>query len=205
MNYIALLLLILAAASCDDSGKSPVRSAPRKEDVRRSSAYWFPNMEAAPPIAPTLPDDFISGIVTNRYVGNGTSSIVWGRSEDIQKLNQGATITPPVFTISESPSPEGSEIITPANRQEFISNYAAMGYSDIQCGSRKMDGWTVDWVAGLRPPHAIYTAWLSKPDRKRQVMITLVAGEGSRLWADFIKPIERSEQVAPSDGDKSAN
>jgi hypothetical protein len=149
-------------------------------------------------MVPTLPDDFIPGFVTNKYVGGGTPTIVWGRFEDIQKLNQGATVTPPIFAISEGPPPDGSEIITPASRQEF----AAMGYSDIQCGSRMMDGWTVGWFSGLRPPDSAYYAWLSKPDRKRRVMITLIAGESSRLWANFIDPIQRSEQVVPSDGQK---
>jgi len=153
-------------------------------------------------MVPTLPDDFIPGFVTNKYVGGGTPTIVWGRFEDIRKLNQGATVTPPIFTISEYPSPEGLEIITPANRKEFISNYTAIGYSDIQCGSRMMDGWTVGWFSGFRPSDSAYFAWLSKPDKKRRVMITLIAGESSRLWENFIEPIERSEQVVPSDEHK---
>src|SRR6478752_9451023 len=114
MRNIALLLLISATTSCDDSRKPPVRSAANADEVRRSSAYWFPNMETAPPMVPTLPDDFIPGFVTNKYVGGGTPTIVWGRFEDIQKLNQGATVTPPIFAISEGPPPDGSEIITPA-------------------------------------------------------------------------------------------
>lgn len=197
MRHFAPLLLIFATTSCDD------RSKPNAADVRRSSAYWFPEIREAPSFIPTLPDDFISGFVTNKFIGDGAPTIVWGRSEDIEKLNRGAIVTPSIFVVGaqhKDPSLEGFRNITPSDKKEFIDNCAAMGYSDIHCGSRKLDGWTVDWFSGLRPPDVENVVWLSKPGRSSNVQINLIMGErGSNLWMNFIKPIEESEKAAASD------
>jgi hypothetical protein len=204
MHYISLFLPILAMTSCDDSRKPPIQSALKVENARQTSAYWFPNMEAVPPIVPGLPDDFITGVVTNKYIEEGNPIIVWGRSDVIEKLNQGATGTLEFFTVTNSFRDPSRDIIMPADRQRFISMCAAGGFSKIECGSLKIDSWTIDWFSGITSIH-YFTAWLSHPDG-RMVTINLKANEtGFPLWKNFIKSFERSEQDGRADGEKPPN
>lgn len=91
----------------------------------------------------------------------------------------------------------------PADRQRFISSCTAAGFSKIECGSQKIDSWTIEWFSGITSTHH-FTAWLSQPDG-RMVTINLIADEaGFPLWKNLIKSFERSE-AGRGDGDKPSN
>ena len=160
-------------------------------------------MSEIPPIVPAVPDDFIPGVVTNKYIGDGKPTLVWGNIGDIRSLNEGATCTQPFFVITERVGSENPMEITPANREKFITNYAASGFTDIKYGTGRIDGWSLEWSSmRLSDDYSLAVA-LSKPGRKNQILVSLLAGEaGLPVWDKFLKGITKSEQAAASDGDK---
>lgn len=195
MHKITLLLLVVAATSCDDDRHKSVRVSTDASAVRCESSYWFPKMSEIPPIVPAVPDDFIPGVVTSKYVGDGKPTLVWGRVDNIRSLNEGATYTSPIFVITELDGSEEPMVITPANREEFISNYAAAGFSDIKCGTGRIDGGTMEW-SSMRLANDYSLAFdLSKPGRRNRIVVSLLAGEaGLPVWEKVLNSITRSEQ-----------
>ncbi len=150
-------------------------------------------MSEVPPIVPAVPDDFIPGVVTNKHVGDGKPTLVWGRVGDIRSLNEGATLTSPIFVITESVGRMDPMVITPANREEFISNYAAAGFSDIKCGTGRIDDWALEWSSmRLADDYALGVA-LSKQGMKTQIVVSLLSGEaGLPVWEKFLTELQKA-------------
>lgn len=198
MKTLSLLLLLVAATSCKFERNRSMPDPSNLGLARHTSSYWFPNIVDIPSLIPEVPDDFVSGSVTNKHIGDGFRTLVWGRESEIGKLNNGAAATSsPIFVITELvPSTDAMEI-TPAKKEEFIGNHAAAGYKNIKCGTGKAGGWTVEWASMRLADDWDHSASLSKPGRKSRIVVRLIAEEADLpVWERFLKGITKSEPSA---------